>query len=127
MPVSIECFEDHGIIIKGEGVVTGNDLIEANDLLYSTPEKIQQLSYQICDFSNVSEVDVSTPDIETTAGQDARASKINPNMLFAVVGDKDIVHILSDMLEALSYPAEIQFFKTLHEAKAWIQANLQKK
>ena len=126
MPVKIEYLDDNGILIKGEGVVTGNDLIEANDKVYESTEKIQHISYQLCDFTNVSDVDVSTPDIEITAKQDARASVINPNMLFAVVGDKDVVHVLSDMLEALSYPAEIMYFRKLEEAKQWIRENLQK-
>ena len=126
MPVSIECLEDNGILIKGEGLVTGNDLIKANDTLYASTQKIQQISYQLCDFTNVSDVDVSTPDIEITASQDAWASVINPNMLFAVVGSKNVVHVLSGMLEALSYPAEIMYFRTLGEAEQWIRENLKK-
>ena len=51
MPVSIEYLEDNGILIKGLGVVTGNDLIEANDTVYTSTEKIQHISYQLCDFT----------------------------------------------------------------------------
>ncbi len=129
MPVSYTRTEDGGIMVKAKGTITGADLKEFNDRLYASPGDIQKLAYQICDLTNVTEVQASSTDVEDLLLQDTIASKSNPNMLIALVGDKDFVFGLSRMWETLAEdsPFEGKVFRKLEDAQQWIKERLPKK
>ncbi|MBU4317255.1 MAG: hypothetical protein KKF30_08275 [Proteobacteria bacterium] len=42
-----------GILVEVAGIITIEDLIQANDQIYSSREKIMALKYQIWDFQKV--------------------------------------------------------------------------
>jgi len=42
MPMSISYIGDGGIKSRGDGVVTGSELIEVNDIIYEFPDKIKK-------------------------------------------------------------------------------------
>ena len=129
MPMSITYIGDGGIISRGEGVVTGSEINEVNDIIYESPDKIKKIIYQICDLTNVSDLDISTSELEVFSIQDKKASKINPNMVIAVVGEKDITFGLARMWEAFSYdsPFETMVFRKMEDAQQWIWEKLYKK
>ncbi len=129
MPMSIDYIEDGGIISRGEGAVTGSEIIEANDIIYESPDKIKNIIYQICDLTNVSDFDISTSELEALSSQDKKASKINPKMFIAVVGEKDVIFGLARMWEAFSYssPFETKVFRKMEDAQQWIREKLHKK
>jgi len=89
MPIIITHQGDGGVVLTGENIVTGNDLIRSNDEIYKTDQLIKEISYQLCDFTEVKEFDVSTQELREVALQDKMASEINPNMIIAVVGERD--------------------------------------
>jgi len=129
MPMSIDYIGDGGIIIRVEGLISGNEIKEANDIIYESPDKIKKIKYQICDLTNASEVSASESDIRAISNQDKKASEINPNMLIAVVGEKDVIFGLARMWEAFSYdsPFETMVFRTMEDAQQWIREKLHKK
>jgi hypothetical protein len=129
MPMSIAYIGDGGIIARGEGVVTGSEIKEVNDIIYESPEKIKKIVYQICDLTNVSDISISTSEIEELAIQDKKASEINPNMFIALLGKKDLIFGLSRMWEAFTYdsPFETMVFRKMEDAQQWIRGKLQKK
>jgi hypothetical protein len=129
MPMSVAYTGDGGILAIGDGVVTGSDIKQVNDMIYESLEKIRKIVYQVCDFTNVSGVSVSTFEIEQLAIQDKKASEINPNMFVAIVGKEDYLYGLSRMWEALSYdsPLETMVFRKMEDAQQWIEEKLQKK
>ena len=129
MPISITYLEDGGIIAKGEGIVTGSEIKEINDTIYESPEKIKKIVYQICDWTNVSDVSISTPEIEAIASQDKQAADINPNMFIALVTKKDFFFGLARMWEAFAYssPIETGIFRKMEDAQQWISEKLQKR
>ena len=129
MPMSTDYIGDGGIISRGEGVVTGSEIKEVNDIIYESPEKIKNIVYQICDLTNVSNISLSNSEIEEIAEQDSKAFQINPNMFIAIVADDDLIYGLSRMWEALAYdyPFESTVFRTMDDAQQWIREKLVKK
>ncbi len=128
MPMSFAYLGDGGILIKGEGVVTASDVKGGNDIIYESPEKIKEILYQICDFSNISDVKISGFEIRELAIQDKKAAEINPNMLIALVTGMDFTFGLSRMWEAFSCdsPFESKVFRNMDDAEQWIREKLRK-
>jgi len=77
MPLSITYIEDGGIIVRGEGLLTGSEIKEVNDIIYESPEKIERLLYQLVDFTDVSDISISNAEVEKLAIQDIRAFKVD--------------------------------------------------
>ena len=129
MPMSIAYTEDGGIISRGEGVITGNEIKETNDIIYESPDKIKKIKYQICDLTNASDYSTSESELRAISNQDKKASEINPKMFIAVVGEKDVIFGLARMWEAFSYdsPFETMVFRKIEDAQQWIREKLHKK
>ena len=43
MPMSIDYIEGGGIITRGDGLITGSEIKEINDLIYESPDKIKKI------------------------------------------------------------------------------------
>ena len=129
MPMSIDYIGDGGIIIRGEGLITGSEIIEANDIIYESPDKIKKIKYQICDLTNASDYSTSESELRAISNQDKKASEINPKMFIAVVGEKDVIFGLARMWEAFSYdsPLETMVFRKMEDAQQWVREKLHKK
>ena len=129
MPLSITYIEGGGIMVIGEGVVIGSEIKEINDIIYESPEKIEKISYQLRDFTDVSDISISSAEIEGLAIQDKEAFEVNQNMLIALVAKEDLIFGLARMWEAYAYKPsfETMVFKKIDDAKHWIREKLQKK
>ncbi len=129
MPMTIAYLGDGGIIARGEGVVTSNEIKEVNDIIYEFPDKIKQISYQIIDLTKVTDVIISSSEVKELSNQDKKAFEINTTMFIAVVGEKDLVFGLSRMWQEFSYNSQIetQVFREMEEAQQWIRERLQKR
>lgn len=128
MPISIDYLKDGGIIAKGEGILTGKEIKESNDIIYESPDKIKKIKYQIADLTDVSDAHITESELRALSIQDENASKINPNMFIAIVGEKDILYGLARMWEAFSYnsPFENMVFRKMEDAQKWIREKLHK-
>ena len=122
MPIELSFIENNGILFKGTGVLTGKDISTANEFIYESPGKIREIAYQLCDYTEIEKIDMSSDEIRILASQDEKAAKINPQMIIAVVGKEDIVFGLSRMWQA--YADETAFetcvFRNIEDAKIWI-------
>ena len=81
MPVETIYLKDGGVLVKGVGIVTGDELIACLAEIYETPAKIKAIRYQLGDFTEADKVAVSGADVQQMAAQDKEASAINPDML----------------------------------------------
>ncbi|MBN1515076.1 hypothetical protein JXA32_00750 [Candidatus Sumerlaeota bacterium] len=126
MPIHVTYTQDGGLLVTGEGAVSGSDLVEANKKIYASEEKIKQIVYQLVDFSDISELHVILGDVEKIAVQDRAAARVNPDMFIAIVGKRDLVYGLSRMWEAMTEeaPFETKVFRELSDAQEWIQSKL---
>lgn len=100
MPVQIN-FLDNGIGIEfiSSGVVTGEEIIEANKKVYNDKNLIR-LKYKIIDRTNCTDYRVSTEEMEIIAEQDRIASKINRNITILLVSPTDLQYGMTRMWQA---------------------------
>ena len=129
MTLSITYIEDGGIIVRGEGVLTGSEIKAVNDVIYDSPEKIEKILYQLVDFTDDSDISISNAEIKELAMQDIRAFKVNPNMFIALAAKEDLIYGLARMWEAFAYkpPFEVMVFKKMDDAQQWIKEKLENK
>jgi hypothetical protein len=129
MPVNVIQVGDGGVIIRGEEVVTGRELIDSNYFLYGFTEKIKTLKYQIVDTTQITEVIVSKDEITAAAGQDKRASEINPDLLIAFVANNDLISDLCRIWQAATDSSSIasMLFSNMESAHEWINGKLKDK
>lgn len=122
MPVNIIHLEDSGIIFKCVGSVTGQELKEANQNIYKDPNKIRQISYQIVDTLDISDVSISVSEMKEIAELDRKAFKIFPAMFIALVAEKDLFFGFARMWEscAADVPSETMVFRKMEDALQWI-------
>ena len=128
MPMTVTYIKNSGVLIKGEGVVTGSEIKEANDKIYDSRENIMKIKYQLCDFLEVSEFLVTHEDIVFHSEQDYKAANINPHMIIAIVASSDLIFGLSRMWEAYSYrsPFQSMVFRSIEDAEKWIDEMIRK-
>ncbi|MFA5261003.1 MAG: hypothetical protein WC450_07245 [Candidatus Omnitrophota bacterium] len=116
---------DGGLIVNGSGTITGQDIIDFNNALYSGTDPTQ-IKYQLCDFTKVEKIEVSNDQIQTLAEQDRAGIEKHPHQLIAIVGEKKLVYGLARMWEAYTEPIKSQrgVFKTRMEARRWLNERL---
>ena len=117
--------DDYSVEIIGKGVVSGEELYNTANVVYSGDTLLKQ-KYLLINFVHVENLDVSTEDIVKLANQDIAASKTNPNILIAIVGEQDVVFGLARMWEAHVYEFafETMVVREREEAVAWINKKI---
>jgi hypothetical protein len=126
MPVEIKYIgHGYGVELNGTGIVTGEEIYEANKVIYSGGTPLKQ-KYQIADYDNAEHLDISHEDIVRLARQDIEVSKTSPNIIFAIVGEKDITFGLARMWEAYAFQSnfETKVFRNRKKAVSWIKKKL---
>jgi hypothetical protein len=120
-----------GVLLSGHGKVTGKDIISSNNQIFSSKETMIKNRYGLIDFSNITQYEVSTPEVEIIASQDKKASEYIPNAVVAVVAKKDFVFGMSRMWEIIVKNTglhwEIMVFRDREEAEAWIKERTKEK
>ena len=126
MTIKINCIDDgKGIEIIASGCVTGDEIIEAHQEIYST-DNLKRQRYQIIDRTECSEYKVSTEDIERIAVIDKAASKSNPNIVIAIIAPSDLQFGMSRVWEV--YVEESKFktkvFRNRITAEIWLKEQI---
>ena len=128
MPLKITHTLDGGIFVLASGILKAKELIEMNQAIYETKDKIKSIKYQINDFTGISDIIYDDADIDIIARQDKRAYDINPDMLIAVICKQDLIFGLSRMWEAKSLMpfSNTSVFRKVEDAYIWISERLKK-
>ncbi len=125
MPVRVNFSKDGARVeFISEGVVTGDEIIEANKKIY-TRENLVRLRYKIIDRTGCTDYRVTSEDVLIIANQDKAAAKINSNIVVLLISTTPIQYGMSRMWQAytddLGFHAEI--FKDRKTAYAWLNAH----
>lgn len=100
MPIQINYLDKGtGIEIIASGIVTGEEIINANKEIYNE-ENLYKQRYQIIDRSHCSKFEVFAEEIEAIAEIDNQASEKNPNIIIAVVSTTAIQYGMTEMWRA---------------------------
>ena len=124
MALRFEQRVNDGLLVEAEGIITIEDLIQANDQIYSSREKIMALKYQIWDFQKVKDLISTADDMRVLAAQDAEAAKLNPDMIIALISPWDLGFGMGRMWEAFVDQSNINthVFRTREEAESWVES-----
>jgi len=115
----------------GEGIVTGEDVINANKEIFSSEEKMKNFKYGFIDYSNAFHFDASGDDAKIIADQDMEASKFIPDAILAILAREDLVFGLNRMWEMIAENAGLQWetmvFRDREKAEAWTKDRIRDK
>ena len=85
MTVQVKYLENGiGVEIIASGIVTGEEVIEANKQIYNE-ENFEKQKYKIVDRTDCTKYQLYPENIEKIAEIDDEASRINPNLIIAVI------------------------------------------
>lgn len=92
MPIDIKDVDDGlGNLILMRGIVTESEFVEAmQGHLTQDPEKYRRYRFSLTDFSEATELDISSTVIREHSRACLQSTEVNPDALFAVVGPKDL-------------------------------------
>lgn len=100
MTVHVKYFENGiGIEIIESGIVTGDEVIEAHKKMYNE-ENFKKRKYKIVDRTDCTKYQVYPEDIVKIAEMDDEASRINPNLLIAVISTTSLQLGMTRMWQA---------------------------
>ena len=116
-------WEDRGVIFRFWDVVSDDDLKQSNLDAYGHP-RFADIAYELVDFTNVTEFGFSNDTVRLVAEWDFKASKRNPSMRLAIVGEDKLLLGLANMyrltLDSQGGTWEQDAFATMDEARSWI-------
>ena len=91
-----------GVSFTARGVVTEDEYVDTlRKHLTQDKHKFEKYRYCIADWTEVSQMDVSTEAIKLIAWLSRKASTVNPYAIIATVADQDILYGLSRMAHTL--------------------------
>lgn len=125
MGIRIDILEQgRGVEVLAEGVVRGQDIIDAHKFIYDE-RYLKRQRYQIVDKSACTEYAVTADDIDAIAELDRKASRVNPDIVIAVVESRGLEFSLTELWQA--HLAECTFltksFRDRESAIQWISEN----
>lgn len=125
MGIRINILEQgRGVEVLAEGVVRGQDIIDAHKFIYDE-RYLKRQRYQIVDKSACTEYAVTADDIDAIAELDRKASRVNPDIVIAVVESRGLEFSLTELWQA--HLAECTFltksFRDRESAIQWISEN----
>ena len=130
MPIIIKSTDGGlGFIMKGEGVVTGQEILDGLAKRFSSEEKIRRYLYGISDYTEVKQFQISSAEVKLVAEKDKQVAIINPNLVMAIAAPQDIMFGLSRMFRAYARETGwvVGVFRSLEEAQSSIIDNLREK
>lgn len=125
MTLDITRTGEGGVVIKAVGVISGQELLNANLTLCQAQCKQEPFAYQLMDFLEADKLTITSEEIRVLAGHSIKSAEYNPAMVLAVVTSKDHVYGLARMWQAYlgSSPIKSGVFKDMEQAKQWIKVN----
>lgn len=117
---------DRGVIYRLSEVVTGKEIIAAQDKIYEKHKKKTQ-QYHIIDKSWCTEYDVNVSEINIIARLDCKMTERNPQMIMAVIESQHLMFNLTELWQAYIEDS-IQYsesFTNQVDALRWVKQLLQ--
>ena len=129
MPIERKHLDGGGSLFVGTGTLTGTDILTAINAVHQTEEKTRAVIFQIGDFRLVEKVEISTEDVKRISERDKLTASINPNLISAVVAEKNIVFGMSRMWQAYTDEASVvtAVFRSMDEAEIWVAEQIKLK
>ena len=129
MPIERKHLDGGGSLFVGTGTLTGTDILTAINAVHQTEEKTRAVIFQIADFRLVEKVEISSADVKRISERDKLTATINPNLISAVVAEKDIVFGMSRMWQAYTDEVSVvtAVFRSMDKAESWVAEQIKQK
>ncbi|MFP4025780.1 MAG: STAS/SEC14 domain-containing protein [Thiohalospira sp.] len=115
-------WQKKGAFITFRGIVTSQDLIDANNYLLSNAN-FEQIDYQVFDFSDIEDFQVTTYDMSILGSMDNSQATFNKMMKVAFVTKdnyvKELITEYKRFMVGTDWKTEI--FDDLETAKKWVE------
>ena len=92
MSIDPEIIDNTYVILRGEGLVTGAEILEANARLYSEPEYKNVAQFQLWDLTALKTFKMTGQEHLEAAQQDKEALRLYPHIAVAIAGTADQVY-----------------------------------
>ena len=115
-----------GVLHRGEGVVTGAEIIAGAAEHHRLEERARKLRYGVVDFSDVKELQVSAAEVNAIADEDRMTASLTPHVVVAVIAPLDHAFGVSRMWETLMDATKwnTRIFRDRDEALAWLRKQI---
>lgn len=109
-----------GVYVKFRGIVNSQDLIDANNYVISN-KNFETISYQIFDFNNIDEFNITKEDIIIIGTMDKSQTDFKKDMKVAIVTQDDYVRkITTDYDQIMSDSSwDTKIFSDVDSARKW--------
>ena len=131
MPIQIKYLDNGlGVLFMGEGIVTGDDVINSNREIFSSEDKFKNYKYGFIDYSNITHLNVSNSELGIIVSQDKKAFQFLPDGVIAIAAKQDLEFGINRMWEIIVENSGIQWetmvFRDKEKAKIWIKDRVKK-
>lgn len=113
-------WDQYGVYVKFRGIVTAQDLIDANNYLISN-KNFEDINYQIFDFINIDGFNITKEDIQIVGTMDKSQSDFKKEMKVAIVTQdnkvRDITAEYEQLMEGSRWKTKI--FDDVDNARKW--------
>ncbi|HUK61360.1 MAG TPA: hypothetical protein VLV50_19165 [Stellaceae bacterium] len=130
MPIRIEYSDaGRGVTLIGEGVVTADDLLNANKEIYSRDLAAEPYDYGLFDSSGITAMPVSTDGMEALANRVMAVSGKMHDFTIAIFANSDAVSTYGQIWQFLTGKSgwRSQIFRSRADAIAWLKDEVTKK
>lgn len=130
MPVDIEILADGlGLVVSCRGTVTGDELIQRNEKLLRSPDRLRKLRYAIVDLNDASLFDFSSSQEQCVADQATQAVALLPSFVQAVVAPRDLPFGISRIWAELAGQTgwSTRTFRLRSEANTWVRQEVKQR
>ncbi|MFC2096320.1 hypothetical protein ACFLQ3_01305 [Bacteroidota bacterium] len=116
-------WDKKGVYLKFRGVVTAQDLIDANNYVISNVN-FEEIDYQIFDFLHIDDFKVTTYDINIVASMDKSQTEFKKKMKVAIVTQDDYVKEITSEYDQFMTGSDwkTEIFPSYEKAKEWVES-----
>ena len=130
MPIAIRYIDGgKGVILTGEGVVTGTDLLAANKEIYSRDLVAEPYHYGLFDADGLTGITASTEEMRALAAASIAVARRMPRFVIAIYAKDSLTFGLARMWEAFVEQSGwiTHVFRERPRAVAWVKAEVEKR
>lgn len=114
-------WDKKGVYVKFRGIVTAQDLIDANNYLISNAN-FETIDYQIFDFSTIDDFQITTYDIRIIGVMDKSQTDFKKEMKVAIITEDDYVREITTEYDHIMSESKwiTRVFSDYNAAKKWV-------
>ena len=121
MPIYHEITGNKYVIMQGDGLVNGSEIIKANALLYSEIKDKNVAQFQLWDLTALTNLSMSSREHQEAAQQDKNALSFYSHIAVAMAGKTEQVYGVARMYAGYAPDGvRTMVFRSRTEAKKWI-------